>query len=72
MEERYKTKEASPALDKRGLADRYMISIRTVEEWQAQGLIRCTGRKRKNHYDPMECDRLLMHTGNGKGCHGND
>jgi len=52
--------EAVTGLDKHGLADRYMVSIRTVEEWEAQGFIRSCGRKLKNLYNPEECDRRLL------------
>jgi hypothetical protein len=53
-------------LDKHGLADRYMISIRTVKEWEAQGFIRSCGRKLKNYYNPAGCDRRLLQPSNRK------
>jgi hypothetical protein len=66
MKEPTNITEAITGLDKRGLADRYMISIRTVEEWEAQGFIRSCGRKLKNYYNPAECDRRLLQSSNRK------
>jgi hypothetical protein len=66
MKEPLNTTEAITGLDKRGLADRYMISIRTVEAWEAQGLIRSCGRKLKSYYNPEECDRRLLQSSNRK------
>jgi hypothetical protein len=66
MKEPTNITEAITGLDKHGLADRYMISIRTVEEWEAQGFIRSCGRKLKNYYNPEECDRRLLQPSNQK------
>ena len=66
MNEPLNTTEAINGLDKSGLADRYMISIRTVEAWEAQGFIRSCGRKLKSYYNPEECERRLLHSSNRK------
>ena len=31
--------------DKRGLAERYMVGIRTIEAWQSKGIIHGTARE---------------------------
>jgi len=66
MKEPLNITEAITGLDKSGLADRYMISIRTVEAWEARGFIRSCGRKWKKFYDPAECDRRLLQASNRK------
>lgn len=47
-------------VDKHRLADRYLVSVRTVEQWQANGLIHGDRDGKRNTYDPLECDRRLL------------
>ena len=49
-----------------------MAFITQDENSSDEPFIRCFGRKHKNHYNPVECDRRLLHAGNGKADHGND
>jgi hypothetical protein len=57
--------EATPATtDKCGLADRYMVGIRTIEAWQSKGIIRGIRQRKRIFFDVEECDRRLRRFGN--------
>ena len=47
-------------LDKRGLADRYMVSVRTIELWQAMGVIQRCSESNRCTYAFAECDLRLL------------
>ena len=51
---------ASGETDKLGLASRYRIGKRTLEEWLAAGLIHPRRLTRKLLFDVRECDRRLF------------
>jgi len=59
-------------VDKHHLADRYLVSIRTIELWQAKGIIRGDYDGEKNTYDPVECDRRLLQFMNERRVHENN
>jgi phage terminase Nu1 subunit (DNA packaging protein) len=45
--------------DKRGLAARYMVGVRTIEKWQAAGIIDGERKGLRNYYDVAQCDGRL-------------
>ncbi|MEI6781719.1 MAG: hypothetical protein WCQ21_12460 [Verrucomicrobiota bacterium] len=55
--------------DKGGLADRYMVGIRTIEKWQGAGIIQGTRRGRRIFFDVLDCDCRLRNFRN-KECYG--
>lgn len=52
--------------DKAGLADRYMVGIRTIEAWQSAGIILGTRQGKRTFYDVEDCDRRLRKFQNPK------
>ena len=65
--ENFELVTASVTVDKRGLADRYMIGIRTVEAWQSAKIIRGTRQGKRIFFDVGDCDRCLKQFSNQKG-----
>jgi len=53
-------KQAELVLTKFGLADRYSVGVRTVEEWLYRGLIVGSRRGRSLKFDAVDCDRRLL------------
>jgi hypothetical protein len=65
MEEikKVKTESVSKRVDKPGLAARYVVGIRTVENWQEAEIILGQMEKHKWTFDVQECDlRLFEHS----------
>jgi hypothetical protein len=59
------TEEAkvSGRVDKASLADRYLVGLRTLENWQASGIISGILEKNRWTFDAQDCDdRLFRHT----------
>jgi hypothetical protein len=52
--------------DKAGLADRYMVGIRTIEAWQSAKIIQGTRQGKRIFYDVENCDRRLRQFQNPK------
>ena len=46
--------------DKRGLAARYMVGVRTIEKWQAAGIIDGERKGLRNYFDVAQCDGRLL------------
>jgi hypothetical protein len=52
---------AVPTLtDREGLAARYMVGLRTIHAWHAQGILHGKRRGLRLHYDVQESDRRLL------------
>lgn len=58
--------------DKAGLADRYMVGVRTIEEWHGIGIIRGTRQGKRIFFDVGDCDRRLLQFKNQKETYGNN
>jgi hypothetical protein len=58
--------------DKRGLAARYGVGIRTVEAWQGDGIIIGTRHGKRIIFDVGDCDRRLLQFKNQKDSYGNN
>ncbi len=58
--------------DKRGLAERYMVGIRTIEEWHGIGIIHGTRQGKRIFFDVGDCDRRLLQFRNQKELYGNN
>jgi hypothetical protein len=58
--------------DKRGLAARYLVGTRTIENWQNWRIIRGTRQGKKICFDVGDCDRRLLQYQNGKETYGNN
>jgi len=58
--------------DKRGLAARYMVGIRTVEAWNGDGIIIGTRHGKRLIFDVGDCDRRLLQFKNQKDSYGNN
>jgi hypothetical protein len=58
--------------DKRGLAERYMVGVRTIEEWHGIGIIHGTRQGKRIFFDVGDCDRRLLQFGNHKETYGNN
>ena len=58
--------------DKAGLADRYMVGIRTIEGWMSAGIIEGTRRGKRIVFDVAECDGRLRRFNNQKEIYGNN
>ncbi|MGA3179483.1 MAG: hypothetical protein ABSF38_03980 [Verrucomicrobiota bacterium] len=54
------------ATDKAGLAERYMVGIRTIEAWQSARIIQGTRQGKRIFYDVEDCDRRLLQFKNPK------
>ena len=65
--------ESSPVTaDKRGLAERYMVGVRTIEEWHGTGIIHGTRQGKRIYFDVAECDRHLLQFRNQRETYGNN
>ena len=53
--------------DKRGLAARYRVGIRTVEAWKGYGIIIGTRHGKRIIFDVGDCDSRLKQFSNQKG-----
>ncbi|MEI8289770.1 MAG: hypothetical protein WCH99_09875 [Verrucomicrobiota bacterium] len=53
--------------DKRGLAERYMVGVRTIEEWHGIGIIRGTRQGKRIFFDVGDCDSRLKQFSNQEG-----
>jgi hypothetical protein len=53
--------------DKAGLADRYMVCVRTIEEWHGTGIIHGTRQGKQIFFDVGDCDHRLKKFSNQKG-----
>ena len=58
--------------DKRGLADRYMVGVRTIESWYGTGIILGTRHGKRLIFDVGDCDRRLLQFKNQKDSYGNN
>ncbi len=58
--------------DKRGLADRYMVGVRTIESWYGTGIILGTRHGKRLLFDVGDCDRRLLQFKNQKDSYGNN
>jgi len=58
--------------DKRGLAARYLVGIRTIEFWQCDGVIIGTRHGKRIIFDVGDCDRRLLQFKNQKDSYGNN
>ena len=58
--------------DKRGLAERYMVGVRTIEEWHGTGIIHGTRHGKRIFFDVGDCDRRLKQFSNQKGTYANN
>ncbi len=67
-----KTNGDGATVDKRGLADRYMVGVRTVEAWQGDGIILGTRLGKRILFDVGDCDRRLLQFKNQKDPCGNN
>jgi len=56
--------------DKRGLAERYMVGVRTIEEWHGTGIIHGTRHGKRIFFDVGDCDSRLKQFSNQKGTYG--
>lgn len=61
------TENRSASADKRGLAERYMVGVRTIEEWHGSGVIHGTRQGKRIFFDVGDCDRRLKQFSNQKG-----
>ena len=61
------TENRSASADKRGLAERYMVGVRTIEEWHGSGVIHGTRQGKRIFFDVGDCDRCLKQFSNQKG-----
>lgn len=52
--------------DKRGLAERYMVGVRTIEEWHGTGIIHGTRQGKRIFFDVENCDCRLRQFQNPK------
>ena len=59
-------------VDKRGLAERYMVGVRTIEEWHGSGIIHGTRLGKRIYFDVAECDRHLLQFRNQRETYGNN
>jgi hypothetical protein len=48
------------SLNKRALAARYQVGVRTIETWLAARLITGARRGRSLQFDPLACDTSLL------------
>ena len=62
--EEVKTASISPRVNKSALANRYVVGIRTLENWQAEKIIRGQMEKHKWMFDVQECDQRLFEHSN--------
>jgi hypothetical protein len=58
--EHNQTKLGRPRIEKPSLADRYLVGIRTIENWLAREVICGSLESGKVMFDPEECDRRLF------------
>ena len=58
--------------DKRGLAARYLVGIRTIELWNRDGIILGTRHGKRIIFDVGDCDRRLLQFKNQKDPYGNN
>ena len=58
--------------DKRGLAARYLVGIRTIEVWNRDGIILGTRHGKRILFDVGDCDRRLLQFKNQKDSYGNN
>ena len=58
--------------DKRGLAARYLVGIRTIEVWNRDGIIIGTRHGKRLIFDVGDCDRRLLQFKNQKDSYGNN
>ena len=70
--ENFELVTASVTVDKRGVADRYLIGIRTVEAWQSAKIIHGTRQGKRIFFDVGDCDRRLLQFKNQKETYGNN
>ena len=58
--------------DKRGLAARYLVGIRTIEVWNRDGIILGTRHVKRIIFDVGDCDRRLLQFKNQKDSYANN
>ena len=68
--ENFELVTASVTADKRGLAERYMVGVRTIEEWHGTGIIHGTRHGKRIFVDVGDCDSRLKQFSNQKGTYG--
>ena len=66
------TENHRTTVDKRGLADRYMVGVRTIESWYGTGIILGTRHGKCIMFDVGDCDRRLLQFKNQKDPYGNN
>ena len=54
---------------KSGLAKRYQVGIRTIENWQYSGVIYARFEQGRAVFDAADCDERLLGYDKGKPCH---
>ena len=54
---------------KSGLAKRYQVGIRTIENWQYSGVIYARFEQGRAVFDAADCDERLLGHNKGKPCH---
>ena len=54
---------------KSGLAKRYQVGIRTIENWQYSGVIYARFEQGRAVFDAADCDERLLGHDKGKPCH---
>ena len=54
---------------KSGLAKRYQVGIRTIENWQYSGVIYARFEQGRAVFDVADCDERLLGYDKGKPCH---
>ena len=53
---------------KSGLAERYQVGTRTIENWQYSGLIHARFEEGRAVFDVTDCDERLLGHDKGKPC----
>ena len=66
------TENHRATVDKRGLAARYLVGIRTIELWKGDGIIIGTRHGKRIIFDVGDCDRRLLQFKNQKNSYGNN
>lgn len=54
---------------KSGLAKRYQVGIRTIENWRYSGVIYARSEEGRAVFDVAECDERLLAYDKGQPCH---
>lgn len=54
---------------KSGMAERYQVGTRTIENWQYTGVIHARFEQGRSVFDVADCDERLLGHDKGKPCH---